>query len=146
MPALATFGFSSSSIPRNPSPIADPGPDYGCVLADAAREHQRVQPTQSRSECADPFLDLVAKERNRLSSPAGPAFHARVDRPCRNRSLTRRADPTWKLTISINCVALTFSERANTKTNPDRDRPSGVLIGTPAVGVKTHACVHGFCP
>ena len=59
------FEFDS----KKSQPIADPGADYGSILADATREHQRVQSAQRRRECADPFLDLVAKQRDRFSRP-----------------------------------------------------------------------------
>ena len=49
--------------------VADPLPDGRCVLADAAGEHQRVQSAQRRRECADPFLCLVAKQRDRFGRP-----------------------------------------------------------------------------
>ena len=68
-PALAALCFSSSSIPKNSEPLANPGADHGSVFADASCEHQRVQSTECRRECADPFLDLVAKQRDRLGRP-----------------------------------------------------------------------------
>ena len=55
--------------PQKSQPFADPGTDRGRVLSDATSEHQRVQSAQRRRECADPFLDLVAKQRDRFSRP-----------------------------------------------------------------------------
>jgi len=38
-------------------------PHRGRIFSDAAREYQRIQSAQGRRESADPFLDLVAKQR-----------------------------------------------------------------------------------
>ena len=66
-PAFATLRFSSSSMPRKPSPVADPRSDGRRVFTDAPCEDQRVQAAERRREGPDPFLDLVAKERDRFS-------------------------------------------------------------------------------
>ncbi len=52
---------------KKPQPIANPAADRGRILSDAAREDQRIQSTQRRRECANPFLDLVAEQRDRFS-------------------------------------------------------------------------------
>ena len=49
--------------------VADPLADERRVFADAAGEHQRVQSAQRRREGADPFLGLVAKQRDRFRRP-----------------------------------------------------------------------------
>ena len=59
------FEFDS----KKSQPVANPGADRGRILSDATSEHQRVQSAQRRRECADPFLDLVAKQRDRFSRP-----------------------------------------------------------------------------
>jgi hypothetical protein len=59
------FEFDSKEF----QPSANPGADRGRILADATSEDERVQPAQRRRECADPFLDLVAKQRDRFSRP-----------------------------------------------------------------------------
>ena len=46
-----------------------PGPDEWRIFPDAARKHQCVHSAQRRRECADPFLDLVAKQGARLGRP-----------------------------------------------------------------------------
>jgi hypothetical protein len=51
---------------KESQPIANPGADRGRVLTDAASKNQRVDSAQRRRECADPFLDLVAKSVTRL--------------------------------------------------------------------------------
>jgi hypothetical protein len=68
-PSFAAFRFSSSSIPKNVSPLANPGADRGGVFSDATSEDERVQAAQCRRESADPLFDLVAKYRDRLSGP-----------------------------------------------------------------------------
>ncbi len=59
------FEFDS----KESQPIANPGADRGRILSYSACEHQRIQSAQRRRECADPFFDLVAKQRDRLSCP-----------------------------------------------------------------------------
>ena len=54
---------------KKSQPIANPGANRGSVLPDATSEHQHVQSAQRRRECTDPFLDLIAKQRDRLSRP-----------------------------------------------------------------------------
>jgi hypothetical protein len=54
---------------KEAQPIANPGADHGRVLSYATSEYERVQSAQRRCECADPFLDLVAKQRDRVSRP-----------------------------------------------------------------------------
>ena len=53
--------------PKKSQPVTNPGPDRGRILSDATGEHQRIQSTQRRRECANPFLDLVAKQCYRFS-------------------------------------------------------------------------------
>src|ERR1035437_3845431 len=55
--------------PKKPQPAADSGADYRYVLADAAGEHQCVQSAERCGERADPFLDLVTKQGDRLGCP-----------------------------------------------------------------------------
>ena len=62
------------SISRKPSPSQNPGADRGRIFSDAASERQRVQSTQGRRECADLFLELLAKQRDLFSRPHGPHF------------------------------------------------------------------------
>ena len=47
--------------------VADPGADYGRVFSDAASKHQCIYAAECSRERADPFLDLVAKQRDRFS-------------------------------------------------------------------------------
>src|SRR3984893_4525440 len=54
---------------KEAQPIANPGADHGRVLSYATSEYERIQSAQRRCECADPFLDLVAKQRDRVSRP-----------------------------------------------------------------------------
>ncbi len=64
-PVSLLFEFDS----KETQPIANPAADLGRVFPDAASEHQRLQSAQRRRECADPFFDLVAKQRDRFSRP-----------------------------------------------------------------------------
>jgi hypothetical protein len=54
---------------KESQPIANPGANSGSVLTDAAREHQCVESAESRRECANPFLDLVAKQSHGFRRP-----------------------------------------------------------------------------
>ena len=135
-----SFFFKFDS--KESQPIANPGADHGPLLSDAASEHQRVQSPQRRRECADPFLDLVAKQRDR---PA--ARTSCVSRSSKSRMSELVSDtpssPDWKLTISLNCCALIFSVRARYQTSPGSDRRTGAHRH-PAGRGETDAGVHRF--
>ena len=108
------FEFDS----KESQPIADPGADRGRILSDAASEHQRVQSAQRRRECADPFLDLVAKQRDRFSRPHVLRFTASSKSRMSELVSDTPSSPDWKLTISLNCFAVIFSVRARYQTSP----------------------------
>ena len=49
--------------------VADTCPDLWCILADASGEDQSVQSAQDSGKGPDTFLDLVAKQCQRVGSP-----------------------------------------------------------------------------
>jgi hypothetical protein len=54
---------------EKPEPFTNARADRGCVLADAPRKDERVQPADRSGKGANPLLDLVAKERNGVGGP-----------------------------------------------------------------------------
>ena len=115
--------------------VANPGADRGRVLADAAGEHQRVQSAQRRGEGADPFLDLVAKQRDRFGRPHVLRFT--VEQVAHVGTGLRNAEqPGLEIDHLVELLRVICSVRARYQTSPGSRSPERVLIGTPAVGVK----------
>ena len=121
---------------REAQPVADPRADQRRVFSDAASEHQRVQSAQRRRECADPFLDLVAKQRDRFSRPHVLRFT--VEQVAHVGTGLRHAEqPGCVIDHLLKLLrAHLLGARQVPRPVPDRRSPERVLITNPAVGVK----------
>ena len=84
--------------------FADALPDRRRVLADAAREDQRVQSAQRRRKGADPFLGLVAKQRHRFRRPNICASRSSKSRMSELVSEMPSSPDSW-LTISLKLLS-----------------------------------------
>ena len=124
-------------------PITNAGADRGRVLADAASEHQRVQSAQRRRECADPFLYLVAKQRDRFSRPQVLRFVVQQVAHV-GTGFGYAEQPGLEIDHLVELL------RAHFLTARQIPKQSGIKIagasahGHPGGRGETHACVHGF--
>ena len=117
--------------------VANPLPDGWRVLADAAGEHQRVQPAQRRREWRRSISWPGSRTARPLRPPARLWFRGPAGRACRNWSPTRRAAPIRGSPFSENAPR-SFARFARSRRARSRDpnRPSVCSSPSPAVGVK----------
>jgi len=109
----------------------------------ATSEYQRVHSGQRRRECADPFLDLVAKQRDRFSRSHVLRFT--VEQVAHVGTGLRHAEqPRLEIDHLIESFCI---EALSARQIPNQ---SGIEITGagahrhPGCRGETHACVHGF--
>jgi hypothetical protein len=107
--------------------ITDPGADGGRVLSDATREYQCVESTQRRREGADPFLDLVAKQRDR---------RCLICCRYRVRKVVRRVDVPFERNMASGSPILSITLTNTCPSTPPVSNSATLILDEPPLIVR----------
>ena len=136
-----SLGFEFDA--QESQPFANPGADRGRMLSDATGEHQRVQSAQRRREGADPFLDLVAKQRHRFSRPHVLRFT--VEQVTHVGTGLRHAEqPGLEIDHLVELLGAHVLGARQIPNQPGIEIAGPGAHGHPGGRGETHAGVHGF--
>ena len=131
-PAAVWLASSSTAIPRKPSCAQTAARHVRRVLADAAREGQRVEPAEGDGHSRHGLANAVAVDAERE-----PRIGRAVALEPRDISCSRECCQTrLALERGFQLLVRHAIHVGDTGALPDRPEPALVAIGTPSSGVK----------